>query len=665
MIIDSIALTDFGVYAGRQCFDLTPPHHDKPIVLFGGLNGGGKTTLLDAVQLALYGARARCSGRGGLSYREYLRSMIHRGADPMKGASVELSFRRALNGGLHEFRVVRSWHENSKGLEDSVQVYRAGHIDPLLSEHWDEYVESFIPIGIAHLFFFDAEQITELAEGEHAAEILGTAIHTLLGLNIVERLGNDLLALERRKRIELRPGPESEKIGHMQEEHARLQTLFDTASQDHTQLSEKLLYRQKQLEKWEQELRTEGGDLFHSRAELEAERSRLEGELRKVEGKLRDLASGVAPLLMIPSLLDTTEKHIQQESEAQKQRLLINALRERDSNLTKSLRRRKVAANVIATIDKLLESDRKQREQVATSGQVMFRAEEELNIELRHLRLKVLPDIADQVQRHLRDASDFQETLTRLEQKLAAVPAEDTITPLLKQQNHLRQQLREQQAEFAVHEEKVNVLKRQLASADEALKRMLGSDVETQMISEEGRRILHHSEAARETLSKFRVAMIRRHAEQLERLVLESFQYLLRKRHLVTALKINPETFAIELTGGDAKPLPIQRLSQGERQLLATALLWGLAKASGRPLPTIIDTPLGRLDSSHRRHMVDRYFPVASHQVILLSTDEEVDEESWQRLKPYIGKSYHLSFDDSSHSTTATEGYFWHHETTR
>jgi DNA sulfur modification protein DndD len=56
--------------------------------------------------------------------------------------------------------------------------------------------------------------------------------------------------------------------------------------------------------------------------------------------------------------------------------------------------------------------------------------------------------------------------------------------------------------------------------------------------------------------------------------------------------------------------------------------LRGLAKASGRPLPTIIDTPLGRLDSTRRRHLLERYFPVASHQVILLSTDEEIDAAS-------------------------------------
>ena len=108
----------------------------------------------------------------------------------------------------------------------------------------------------------------------------------------------------------------------------------------------------------------------------------------------------------------------------------------------------------------------------------------------------------------------------------------------------------------------------------------------------------------------------------------------------------------------------IDRLSAGERQLLATSLLWGLARASGRPLPTIIDTPLGRLDSSHRRHLIERYFPVASHQVILLSTDEEIDEDSLKRLQPHISRSYHLQFDEALRSTRVTPGYFWNHEAT-
>jgi DNA sulfur modification protein DndD len=50
-----------------------------PIILFGGINGGGKTTLLDALQLALYGPRARCSKRFNLSYEDFLKQSSGKG----------------------------------------------------------------------------------------------------------------------------------------------------------------------------------------------------------------------------------------------------------------------------------------------------------------------------------------------------------------------------------------------------------------------------------------------------------------------------------------------------------------------------------------------------------------------------------------------------------
>lgn len=63
MILDTIILENFGAYGGRQEAHLTP-EEGKPIILFGGMNGGGKTTLLDAVQLVFYGPKARISPTG-------------------------------------------------------------------------------------------------------------------------------------------------------------------------------------------------------------------------------------------------------------------------------------------------------------------------------------------------------------------------------------------------------------------------------------------------------------------------------------------------------------------------------------------------------------------------------------------------------------------------
>src|SRR6185436_7598303 len=104
------------------------------------------------------------------------------------------------------------------------------------------------------------------------------------------------------------------------------------------------------------------------------------------------------------------------------------------------------------------------------------------------------------------------------------------------------------------------------------------------------------------------------------------------------------------LVAPDGRELSPERLSAGERQLLAVSTLWGLARASGRPVPVVIDTPLGRLDSTHRQHLLERYFPQASHQVILLSTDKEIDEAAYAKLKPAVSRAYTLRFDDKTAS---------------
>ncbi|MFO1003455.1 MAG: hypothetical protein U0936_24245 [Planctomycetaceae bacterium] len=136
------------------------------------------------------------------------------------------------------------------------------------------------------------------------------------------------------------------------------------------------------------------------------------------------------------------------------------------------------------------------------------------------------------------------------------------------------------------------------------------------------------------------------------------FQFLLRKQAFVDHVEIDPETFGITLFDTLGATVPKDRLSEGEKQIFAISVLWGLAKASPRPLPAIIDTPMARLDSEHRTHLVERYFPNASHQVIILSTDAEVDETYYPKLEPFISHEYHLQYNEKEQLTTAEEGYF-------
>ena len=72
----------------------------------------------------------------------------------------------------------------------------------------------------------------------------------------------------------------------------------------------------------------------------------------------------------------------------------------------------------------------------------------------------------------------------------------------------------------------------------------------------------------------------------------------------------------------------------------------------------IIDTPLSRLDSAHRAALVKKYFPKASDQTIILSTDSEIDERYYRLMAKSVGDEYTLEYNDKEKRTTIVEGYF-------
>jgi DNA sulfur modification protein DndD len=122
---------------------------------------------------------------------------------------------------------------------------------------------------------------------------------------------------------------------------------------------------------------------------------------------------------------------------------------------------------------------------------------------------------------------------------------------------------------------------------------------------------------------------------------------------------IDPRSFNVSLTDNHGKVVNKKKLSAGEKQIYAIAMLEALGRTSGRNLPIIIDTPLGRLDSKHRTKLVQNYFPTASHQVLILSTDTEIDEDFYDELSPEISHAFSVDYDSKQGSSDFNEGYFW------
>ena len=663
MILETLIIENVGVFAGRQEADLAPIP-GKPVILFGGLNGGGKTTILEGLQLAFYGPKARLASRGATAYKDYLREAIHRGADMSEGASITVRFRRIVEGETRQYEVRRAWRVGAKGLEETLQVWSDGEPDTLLTENWSDYIEGYLPSGIAHLFFFDGEQIKELAEGEHAAEILGTAIQTLLGLDIVDRLEEDLKVLERRKRTEAMTSEAAQELARLQEEMKLADGEQEAAMHELGHLTNEAGALAKDLRQTEELFKREGGDTYAQRHIIEEELRSIERDHAALASRLRDIASGSAPLLLLETALADLEQTLYRDTEIKTASMVLDALLVRDQQLLAALTKQEVSVIQRGKIADWMTTDRGKKEAIAAK-KPKLNADPQLAYEVAHLRSTGLPQTQQEIANEVAKLNRMDEALATAQAKLERVPAADAVAKLQQALDKVRGAHQAKMVERAAVELRVAASQRHKEHLERQMAQLGFEDVDERFALEDRQRLLKHAEKVRGTLAKFRTAIVRKHTSRLESLILESFQQLLRKSRLVTELRIDPETFAVTLTGSDGQPLPFNRLSAGERQLLATSLLWGLARASGRPIPTIIDTPLGRLDSSHRQHLVERYFPVASHQVILLSTDEEIAEEYHDGIRPYVTRQYLLTHDEKLSRTSIEPGYFTTHETTR
>lgn len=654
MILNELVLHNVGTFAGRQVIDLTPASAAKPIVLVGGLNGAGKTTILEAIQLALYGSLAHRSGRRAGSYENYIRGLIHRGVPGSEGASVELTFTAHQEGQEHSYWIRRSWKAES--FREILLVSVDGRHDPSLASTWNEHIETFLPRGITGLFFFDGEQIEALADLERSRQVLASALAALLGLDLVDRLATDLAVLKRRHRGDNVPEGLRQEVENKMQAVTLSRQSEEAAAQLERDRHIDLERAQKLFHEATEAYRAAGGELLDQRESAEERSAMVRANLVQSEDDVRQELGELSPLLQVDKLLKRLADQAQAEERARNNSVLVRELATRDDAVMRKLQSAEVESATLAAIREFLEADRQGREASGDTDEV---GDLVSHTYLDGLRTGSLPEARRRLEAAVERRAALKADLEQAERVLVAIPDPEALSPLLRVRESTRDGLRKAEAAVDAASGMAASARAERIKASEAYEAALDKAAQANFDADDDRRLVEHVDRVRQTLEGLRVEAASRHLDRISSLILEALGMLLRKRKLVTEVRIDPNDYSVSLTGADGHPLPATDLSAGERQLLAVALLWGLARASGQPLPVVIDTPLGRLDSSHRGHLMDRYFPHASHQVVLLSTDTEIDQDAFARIAPRVGRSYHLVFDPKSNATVVRNGYFW------
>ena len=655
MILDKLSLHNFAIYKGEQEFDLNPLSKKKPIILIGAMNGSGKTTFLQSIDFLLYGKNSNTFKSQNLSYEGYLEKNIHKD-HKNDGASISLNFRKQTRGKEENFKVVRMWKKSGEKIKENFYVYVNDILDEIITKDWDNFIEQILPAKVAQLFFFDGEKIEQLADLDQSKEVLRKAIDSLLGLEIVTRLNLDLEEFAKKSAVLSKDDKDLKIINEFEDQVNLINNEIKKLEEKKIKLEDDSTKIKFEISALDQELERSGLSFFDKKKEIEITLENKNKENEDLKNNLLNIAALEGPLLLVKKELKEIEEK------------LLNNINQNNKDLVSEEKN-----NLIKDIKLFTEKDCKDsnfkeklfnflvsKQIKSTFAEQDFSKINGLSLEnLKEIQNKILPDLDNKTNFNLGQLKKNIFDIEKLEIEFKKIPTEDKIKPIINKQESLKIEVIQILGAIKQINEQIEQKNSEKRPKEFQLKKLyqIQSDKKTVLLDSE--RFVVFSEKTQIIMDQFKKRVLEHHIFKLENFIKECFNFLIRKEEFLEKVKIDINNFALLLYDKKDRNIETSTLSAGERQLLAVAILWALAKASNKLSPTIIDTPLGRLDSKHRLNLVEKYFPNASHQVILLSTDEEINKNYLNIMKESISKSYLINFDPKINGSVVEKGYFF------
>lgn len=641
-----IGIQDLGPFRERQYLDLRV-RSGRPVILVKALNGSGKTTLLTCLQIALYGSKA--FGSRNAEYEQLLRGLQR--ADARGHSRVDLDLRVEAHGDVDDLTVSREWSIVGGKLAERLMVCRKGTQDHVLTDDWDDYLDSILPAELIQLFLFDGEKIESLANPKTLPDMLRRATEVFLGIGGIDSLAKDLIAVERRALLRTKDASgEYEQarrdLVELERQHSSVSVAIEVLTQSVGSAQQLADMARKAYERHASEGQRSGLAAYERAAEIRAVEQQALARVIEAEHSVREaLADPWGPLASLGSLWREYREQWTDEAESRSAQSLLQEIVRRDKRVLRALDS-SLSKSALEALRNVLASETRGYRQAGKRKQVLVASEDPASVELR------IGEAANRYQQCVAQMETARSRLVDAQRRMAAIPQGERVAELLKG-------LQEHATRMAEAEGKLESIKRQLAESHSnrahletrlaAARLRMSKDFRGQA---QDAKAIAAGQRARSVLAVFKDQLLASKATWLSDMITSEFRGLMRKQRLVSRVCVNPASYEVSIVGGDGHELPLERLSAGERQLLAVSVLSALIRERKGHFPVAVDTPLARLDGAHRQALIRRFFAKVSHQVLVLSTDEEVEGTTFEEMSRLTSAAYALNFSDEGRHTT-------------
>jgi len=633
----------------------------KSIFLLGGMNGAGKTSIMESINYCLYG------GKVDDIYRAINRKELAKG-----NAAVSFELIAELDDG-GELIVKRSWSAGvadapkAKDLNERLIVVRDGkRVSVQNQEMWQDFIRATIPPGITQFFFFDGEKIQEIAADDHSEVRLKSSLEAALGIQNINQLSSDLLYLkqeERKSFVEISDEDLLFKESELKKEQAKLIRI----NRERDDIKGELITIKEQnddAKKRFQAIFNRDPESRDTLRNMEKRRIQTSNRLGQLENEIRSLCEKSLPFSILGGLFDGIQRQIEEERES----LQYEAIKEHAEELAKKIVRVVEEPEPIYT-EKLSLSKMVELEQrifnLLREGDAQAATEKILNLSDRDAAriLQKLEELESSdvflIKPLIEEKQELEIELKKIEASLNSGVATDSEQTLFGQ---LQEEMESCSTQIGRKTEQLRILEEDLLSLGKKIREIelqIEKLYEKHNVSKEKSDFINECDAIASLLNQFIVRMRKNKVHHLQEKTFEMYKLLSSKSGLIKDITVDEKSYEVRITDRNGHEIKKSGLSAGEKEVFALSLLWGLSQTSQLNLPIIIDTPLSRLDSTHRDNIIRNYFPNAGEQVIILSTDTEIDKDYYKVLASHLSGAARLVFNPQQELTTLKTGYFW------
>lgn len=646
MILKKLTMHNFGVYASTNQFEF---HGGKPVVLIGGMNGRGKTTFLEAVLLGLYGANSFAYTESKFkTYGQYLKSYVNK-SDGTKQTYIELEF--SLDGSNEEVYLIhREWDGNAQRIREKIWVKKNGIDNSFLTENWPMFVENILPSALSSFFFFDGEKIAELAV-ENTNTQMKESIKALLGISVLDLLNNDLGRIISRLSVTVTEDQDLVYLEQLRQKRDSAIEDLNNVDDEIRQLVKKIEGLNIELEKKNSEYAVKGGDIVEQRHDLMRQRAQQQALLERYDDDFLEQVAGEMPLKLVKELLFDIEIQGTMEQSYKTSVMATDKVR----NLYKDFVSKHPETNdILSEFIKFVQADNdahKQEEVYGLSNNTLY--------QVKRLNSYQLKECIEHIKMQMERRNESQKKIDEIDNYLSVDIDEKVLNRIFKRIKELEKEILTEEVNLTALQQKRTTLHGAAMIAENEFNKGAEQVLLSFEAEDDDKRIVKYAHMAIKIIKNYRIRLQENKADVLARTMTDCYRKLAYKKHLIKEIQMDPVTLDLHYLNGKGEEIEKKKLSAGEKQLMVISLLWALAICSKKKLPVIIDTPLSRLDSIHREALITTYFPNASDQTIILSTDSEIDRKYYELLKPHIGDEFTLVYDDDLMKTSIKKGYLF------